>query len=312
MTTQPKLAVNPLLVLGVGIFAISCASIFIRQAQREAPSLTIVTWRLIFAILIMSPFVLSTKRAELRSLGKKDYVWAMLSGVFLGIHFATWISSLAYTSVASSVTFVSSAPIFVAIFAPIFLGEKLTKLLVIGILICFVGGVVMAASDACYVAGSWDCPSLATLTQGQAIYGDMLALTGAITSAFYMLIGRTLRPKMSLWTYIYLVYGAAAGLIVIVALVVQTPMWGYSWQTYGYILLLAVVSQLIGHTTINWALNYLPATYVSLTVQAEPVGATLLAILILGEFPTWIQVCGALLILVGIAIASIRNKSGSA
>lgn len=301
------------------ILAVSTASIFIRFAQREAPSLVIAALRLTFASLILAPIAITRHRDELRKLTRRDLLLGLLSGVFLAVHFATWISSLEYTSIASSVVLVSTGPLWVALLSPIFLKEPLTRPVLIGMLFALLGGTIIGLSDSCELtlqlrlsgnsihSGTISCPPLSEFVQGKAFLGNFLALAGAWAVAGYLMIGRRLRSGMSLIPYIFVVYGIAA--IVLLGIMFaagQSPI-GFSPMTYIWILLLALVPQLIGHSTYNWALRYLPAALVSITTLGEPIGSAVLAYFILSEAPTLLTIFGGILILAGIYISS-RNK----
>ena len=307
MNEQRSRLILPFAILGA-ILAVSTASILIRFAQQNAPSLVIAAFRLTFASLILAPLALTRHRAELRSLTRRELSLGLLSGFFLALHFATWISSLEYTTVASSVVLVSTSPLWVALLAPLVLRERLTRAVLVGMLLALTGGVVIALSDACVWQNGLACPSLAEFVRGNAFFGNSLALAGAWTVAGYLLIGRSLRAKMSLVPYIFVVYSmAAVVLIVIMFAAGETPL-GYPPLTYLWMLLLALVPQLIGHSTYNWALRYMPAALVAVTTLGEPIGSTILAYFILREAPTWIKIGGAVMILAGIYIAS-RGKS---
>ena len=298
-------AVSPVLVLALGILAVSAASIFIRYAQKEAHSLVIAAWRLSLAALILAPVALVRQRQEIAALKRSDLGLALLSGFFLAVHFATWISSLAYTSVASSVVLVSTAPLWVALLSPITLKEPLARPVVLGMLLALAGGTVVAVSDTCSWSGAgFTCPPLSEFVHGRAFWGDLLALIGAWAVAGYLIIGRRLRAHVSLLSYVFVVYGMAALVLVAVVLFARLPLLGYSPITYLMFIGLALFPQLLGHTTYNWALAYLSAAYVSVTVLGEPVGSSILAYFLLAETPTPLKLAGAVLILVGIYIAS--------
>jgi drug/metabolite transporter (DMT)-like permease len=170
--------------------------------------------------------------------------------------------------------------------------------------------MVIGISDSCNIStGGISCPSASTFLHGRAFLGDVLALCGAIAGAGYLLIGRKLRANMSLVSYISLVYGMAAIVLIIFMLSSGESPYGYSPEIYLWLILLAVIPQLIGHSTFNWALGYLSAAYVSITLLGEPIGSTILAYFILHEKPTLIKLMGGALILVGIYIAS-RAEAG--
>ena len=292
------------IALLTAILAVSTASIFIRFAQQDAPSLVIAALRLTCATLLLAPLALTRHRDELRGLRRGELALGAISGLFLAVHFATWISSLEYTSVASSVVFVSTGPLWVALLSPVLLNERLTRAAIFGLVIAIAGGTVIGMADACTWQGGLQCPDLGELLQGRAMWGNFLALVGASTVSGYLIIGRKLRAKMSLIPYIFLVYGMSAiALIVIMFAAGYTPL-GYPARAYGWIFLLAAFPQLIGHSTYNWVLRYIPATLVAIITLVEPIGSAVLAFFILQETPSAGVLVGGLLILVGIYLAS--------
>jgi drug/metabolite transporter (DMT)-like permease len=304
---RPRVAL-PFAIL-IAILAVSTASIFIRFAQRDAPSLVIAALRLTFASLILAPVALTRHRLELNKLTRGDLLLGLLSGVFLAIHFATWISSLEYTSVASSVVLVSTGPLWVSLLSPIFLKEPLTKPVLIGMLLALLGGTIIGLGDSCRLDAGLVCPPLSKFVQGRAFFGNFLALAGAWAVAGYLMIGRKLRAGMSLIPYIFIVYGVASVFLLGIMFIAGQHPTGYLPLTYVWILLLALVPQLVGHSTYNWALRYLPAALVSITTLGEPVGSAILAYFILSEVPTPLTIFGGILILIGIYLAS-RIKQG--
>lgn len=292
----------------IAILAVSTASIFIRFAQNDgAPSLVIAALRLTFATLLLTPITLTRHREEIRRFTRTEILLGVFSGIFLAVHFATWISSLEYTSVASSVVFVSTGPLWVALLSPLLLKEHISRTAIIGLALALVGGTVIGLSDACSWVNGLTCPTLADILQGRAIWGNFLALAGAWAVTGYLIIGRKLRAGMSLMPYIFLVYGMAAVALIVMMLVAGKSSFGFAPQTYGWIFLLAALPQLVGHSTYNWALKYLPAALVAVTTLGEPIGSAILAFFILNEVPTITVVIGGVLILAGIYLASRRN-----
>jgi len=281
-------AIKPYLGLATGIVAVSFASIFIRLA--EAPSLVIAASRLTIASLILAPVAFIRGKEELRALTKGDLQLALLSGLFLGLHFATWISSLEYTSVASSVVFVSTSPLFVGLASHFLLKERVSRQMFVGIAISVVGGMIIGYGD--FGLGM------------RELFGDLLAIAGAVAVSGYWLVGRRLRRQLSLLPYIFLVYATAAAFMIVLCLATGHSFSGYPRQTYLMFFLLAVVPQIIGHSSFNWALKYLPATFVVVSTLGEPVGSTILAHFILHEVPTVAKIGGGVLILAGIYISS--------
>ena len=308
MPDQQARIILPFALL-TAILAVSAASIFIRFAQIEgAPSLVIAALRLSFATLLLAPLAITRHRGELRNLTRAELSLGLVSGLFLAVHFATWISSLEYTSVASSVVFVSTGPLWVALLSPMLLNERLKRAAILGLGLALLGGTVIGLADSCVWSAGLQCPALNQVMQGRAMWGNFLALAGAWAVTGYLIIGRKLRAKMSLIPYIFVVYGMAAiGLIVLMLAAGQLP-FGFEAKTYVWIFLLAAIPQLIGHSTYNWALRYLPATFVAVTTLGEPIGSAILAFLILNETPTIAIIIGGVLILLGIYFAA-RSSS---
>ena len=296
------------LALVAAILAVSTASIFIRFAQADVPSLVIAALRLTFATLMLAPLALTRHRDELKALTRTEIALAIVSGLFLTAHFATWITSLEYTTVASSAVFVSTGPLWVALLSPFLLNERLTRGAVVGLALALIGGAVVGLSDACSLHNGIQCTELGQILQGKVMWGNFLALAGAWAVTGYLILGRRLRAKISLIPYIFLVYGISAlGLVVVMFLAGQSPL-GYPLQAYVWIFLLALIPQIIGHSTFNWALGYLPAAFVAVTTLGEPVGSAILAFFFLQETPSMVMIAGGVLILFGIYLAS-RNTS---
>lgn len=275
------------LVLLGGIFCISTAAILIRLA--DAPALVVATYRMVFAALLVVGPTLLIDRGGLAAARRHDRRPILLAGLALAVHFALWISSLAFTSVANSVILVATSPLFVGLAAPFVLGERVPRRITVGILTAFLGGALIAHGD---------------LATGQrALLGDLLALGGAVAAAAYLLAGRQVRPHLRLLPYVTLVYGVAAVTLVALAAGAGLPLTGYSATTWILLLLLAAGPQVLGHSSLNWALNRLPATLVAATVLAEPLCSTLLAWWILAERPPASTLWGGSFILAGLAVA---------
>lgn len=278
------------ILLPIGIIAISTASIFVKLC--DAPALIIATYRMMLASLILMPF--APYRKPWRGWAGNEMGWLLLSGFFLSLHFAFWIASLKYTSVASSVVLVTTHPIFVAIGGWLFLKEKINLNLVLGIAFSVLGSGLISYGDM-------------SLSK-EALMGDGLALLGAMAASGYLLVGRKMRKERDLFSYIFPVYSIAGLILILLSLIFQKSFWGYSPSTYLFLFLLALVPQLIGHTTFNWALKYLPASMVAITILGEPIGSAILAYFILGEGLTIWKVLGGISIFTGILIA-LKKKS---
>jgi drug/metabolite transporter (DMT)-like permease len=251
----------------------------------DAPALAVAFWRCALGVAILLPP--AVLRGDDFPKGRGLYV-AIASGMALGAHFGFWISSLDYTSVAASVVLVSNTPVFVAIFAYLIFGEKTAPLSFVGILVALAGTVVIAQDGS---VGS------------AAVFGNVLALLGALTFTVYVLIGRSQRSAaepVGVLPYSIVLYAAAAAALLPVALLSGDRVLGYGWETWFWLLAITVGPQILGHTVFNWALRYVEASVISGTVLAEPVVAALLAWLVLSERPGPATLVGGAVVLVGI------------
>ncbi len=300
----------PYLLVLVGIAAVSTASLLIRFSQEYASSITIAAFRMGLSALILLPYTIIKHSREIRNLGWDDLKFALLAGFLLAVHFASWITSLEYTSVASSVVLVTTTPLWVALLAPFFLGEKTPRIALAGMILALLGGVIIALSDVCvWLPGGISCQGEFGNLGSKTLLGDFLALFGAIAAASYLMIGKHLRSKISLTPYIFLVFSASAIFLVIAMLVMEGIPPIYPGKVYLWLLLLALVPQLLGHSIFNWALKYLPTGYVAVNLLGEPVGSTILAYYFLNETPPAVKIIGAILILAGIGLTTFRQPS---
>ncbi len=294
---NPRPPVPPAVAIGAAIAAASSASILIRYAQAEAGSLIIAAYRLGIATLILAPVVMLRERRALRALSNRSIRLTLLAGGFLALHFATWIRSLEFTSVASSIVLVQTTPLIVAALSPLLIREPVGRRLVFGLLVATAGSLLVGLSDACF---GLSCAAAAEPSAGTALTGDLLALGGAAAGAGYLMIGRVVRKHVSLLPYIGIAYGTAAVVLGLSAWAAGDRAVGFSSSTYQWLILLAVLPQLVAHSTYNWALGFLPAAIVSLAQLGEAAGSTLLAIVLLHEVPSALRFAGGGLILIGI------------
>lgn len=283
----------PYLALGIGVCAVSTGAIFARTAG-EAPSLVIAAYRVGLAVLILAPFALATARREIQSLSARDLRIAGLSGLFLALHFATWISSLAHTSVACSVMLVNTTPLWVALFSPLIGGDRISGAARNAILLSVAGGVLIGWGD---VASGPD-----------ALWGDALALTGGICAAVYILLGRNVRHRLSLAGYVLLCYGAAAVVLWGMVITLGLPVTGFRSDTVAAFWAMALIPQLIGHTSYNWSLKWLGAPVISVSLLGEPIGSSLLAWILFRESITPHEIGGGILILTAIVLSARAQR----
>ncbi len=280
--------INPKLMLLAGVLGVSFSSVFIKYS--DAPSLVIATYRLGWTVLILLPIVILKFGNEVQALQKNDVLWCTLSGFFLAIHFALWFESLKFTSIASSTVLVSTEAIFAAIgFVLIFKG-KIKKIAVLAIMITLLGSVVIAISDR---NGGND-----------VLYGDALALMGAVMVSIYTLIGKKQRDHLSTTVYTFMTYSACLITLLIFALVTDTSLYGYGLKEIILGLLLGVSCTLLGHSVFSWCLKYLSPSFVSSAKLLEPVFASVLAFFIYKELPSILQTVGSIVVISGVYLYS--------
>ncbi len=276
--------ISPYLGLFAATTAVSFSAILIKDSQ--APALVIAAYRMVMTSLILIPFVRARHLAQIRALDGRSRALLGVSGLLLALHFAFWTASLAYTSVASSVLFVSIHPALVAAFGVPLFGERPSARAVLGIILTLAGSLVIAGGD--------------LHVGGQALRGDVLAALGAIVFAGYLLIGRSTRQHMDNVAYSFPVYGVCALILGVLALLFAQSLTAVSGHDLLNFLALAVVCTLGGHLLFNWTLRYVKAAAASVSFLGEPVGASILAWLLLGQIPPGTSVGGGVIVLAGI------------
>lgn len=290
---MPTSRISPraLLILALGVLAVSSSAVLIRLMQAEGmPSMAIAALRLSLSALILSPMAWWRGRDELRQLSGKNWALVALSGIFLAFHFIFWISSLEQTSVLISTVLVVTSPIWVSVLEVIFLRARFGRDVVFGLLITLTAGILIALTGE--VSAEGQNPTL----------GAVLALLGAIAVAVYLVIGRSVRAKLSLFPYIWAVYGCGAVVLIVLCVVTGVPLTGYTAAAYGLITANAILSQVIGHSSFNYAVKYMPATYIGVATQLEPVISAIMAFVILGEILLPVQLVIGVQILLGVLL----------
>jgi len=276
-------ATKAYLAIGTAMVSISFASIFIKWS--ESTPFLIAAYRLAFTCAMLFPFLLLTNGfSEIRKFNRKEALLVVLSGVALTFHFGLWIVSLTLTLVSTSVILVTSHPIFVAGVSHFLLKEKVRRTAVVGIIIAFSGVTLISLSD--YSLGS------------DTLLGDLMAFLGGICAGIYFLSGRVARQSVAVGPYAFSVYGLSAMLLFLSAAIAGDKLLITNGREITLFLLLALIPTIFGHTMFNYALKKVPAHIISTSVLGEPVGASILAYLLLpGEIPgPWIIVGGALVV----------------
>ncbi|MFI8711960.1 DMT family transporter [Brevibacillus brevis] len=299
----------PYLALLIGVIAISSSAIFVKLSDAPAP--IIATYRLIFSVLLTLPFLFWNRGAlaEIGAMSKKVWLLCILSGTFLASHFLLWFESLNYTSVASSTVLVTLQPLFAFIGGYFFFCEKVRFLALTGGFLAIAGSFVIGWGD--FQVG------------GMALWGDFLALMGAVTVTGYWLVGQYVRQHMSSFAYTLVVYTATSVILVAYDLTLGYSLVGYPAADWGWFFCLALFPTLLGHSIFNWIIKWLNTTTISMGILGEPIGTAILAYFILGEVVTPPQWIGGLIIIAGIyvfirfnqpakGVSSIEQATGEA
>lgn len=276
---------NPYIAVLIGVFSISTSAILVKLAS-GVPASMIAFYRLLFAVIMMAPFVLTKYRRQLALINKKDWLLAIGAGVFLALHFIVWFESLNHTSVASSVVLVSMQPIFAFIGTYIFFHERFSAGAIISMIITVLGSIIISWGDFQVSLGN--------------LFGDLLALLGALTMTVYFLLGQQARRRVSFMTYTFIVYFFSAFTLLLYNLVLQQEFFVYTTNHWLIFIALAIVPTFLGHSLFNWALRWLSTSIISMATVFEPIGATILAYFILHESVTSSQWLGGTIVIFGL------------
>jgi drug/metabolite transporter (DMT)-like permease len=290
------MSAKPYWVLAFSLFGIAFAGPLVRLSGSDP--VAIAAWRLAFSLLIVGAFLVVTGEwRDWRKMASGEFALAALGGISLALHFWAWNASIHLTTIAASVTLVSLQPAVVATLSAIGLREAPSKRQVLGIAVAIAGAFIIAAPDLRGgIAPSGNRPLL----------GNLLAISAAVTAAIYYTIGRRLRSSLGVWAYVGIVYLSALLTLVVIALSRGVALAPQPPRELAIFAGLAIGPMLIGHTGMNWALKYLPAYVVNLTVLGEPVGATLLGALIpsIRQIPTVNTLIGGAIVLGGVIVAA--------
>ena len=263
-------------VLILGLMSFSMSPILVRLAG-DAPSVSLVVLRTFFSIVLLAPFAIAKEGKSMLKLSRREIGGIVLAGVLLGVHFYIFFEAIRLTTVASATVFVSLTPIFLGILGYLFLKERLSIYVIIGIFFAVLGGLMIGYGDSGEDVQAVNAP-----------LGNMLALIGCLMVSVYLLIGRVARQNISWLAYIFPLYAVASLSMIIVAVLTDAPILGLDLHIYGWCLLMAIFPQIIGHGSFNFAIKFLPAAILGLLSLTEPIGSTILAYLLFDELPsTW-------------------------
>jgi drug/metabolite transporter (DMT)-like permease len=284
--------INPYLLLAIGVISVSTSAILVKVSS--APAGVLAFYRLFFTVLLMSPVFFLKYVKELKVITRRDWAYSIIAGIFLAFHFILWFESLNFTSVASSTVLVTLQPLFAFIGAYLFFQEKLTGKAVTSALLAVTGSFIISWGD--------------FRISGTALWGDILALLACALVTGYLLFGQTIRKRLSLITYTYLVYAISAVVLLFYVLIRGESLGPYPKEDWIYFLLLAIVPTLLGHSLFNWSLKWLSTSTISMAILFEPIGASILAYWLLGEKILLTQVIGGMIIILGVTLFLMEER----
>ncbi len=309
-TTKNNLA---FLILFIGVLAASTGAIFVRLAQGEGiRSIEIAAYRLlVLDHHLILPLAIFRLRQEFKLIPDRILLWCVLGGFILSLHFASWITSLEFTSIASSVVLVTTTPIWIGLFSVLFQREKLSKPFIYGLTLSLLGGLIIAFSEECSISVKGLVCGAGSTEASAPLFGNFLALIGSWMAAGYLLIGKKVQKSILITPYITIVYGVAAIFLIGMSLLSGSQFFSFPKGGLIWLIGLALFPQLIGHTSFNWSLKHFSPSYVSIALLAEPIGSTIFGLFIFREIPSVLKLGGALVLLSGIFIVSLNQSKST-
>lgn len=278
----------------VAILAVSTSGPL--MAATAAPALAIAFWRNGLATAVLVPWTLTRHRDELRSLRPRERRLALGAGCFLALHFATWVPSLTFTTVASATALVATQPVWAALIAH-WSGSRIASLAWVGIVLAVIGAAVLSGAD--------------LHASGRALGGDVLAVVGAMSAAGYVVAGAAVRRHVSTATYTTVCYATTALLLLAVCLLAGKDLVGYPASAWWKLVAVTAGAQFLGHSLFNRVLRRVSPTMMSLAILFEVPGAALLAAVWLHQTPRATAVPGLLLLLAGISVVIAAQQRGT-
>lgn len=287
-------------LVAISIFAWSFGPICVRFAfQYDLPPALVAFGRMFTGALFLAPYIGYRGWSEIRDMPARSRWLAGAAGTLFGINITLMATSLTHISIMINQALIATIPIWVAVFEVTLLKGALRRAIWAGISVALAGGLVVAFASS---------TAPAIVEGGNPGLGVLLAAISACSAALYITIGRKVRATTSFIPYIWLVYTAGSGVTLIIIGLSQAPLIGYDIRGYLWVLLLAILAQIIGHGVLNYVLKYVSPTVITVTAQVMPVLASVWALVIFSEIPTGWQMLGSALLLLGVTIV-LRGQS---
>jgi drug/metabolite transporter (DMT)-like permease len=298
-TEQPK-TYQLYIIVAISLLSWSFGPICVRYAfQYDMPPDLIATLRMVIGAIVFTPIVWSRYKHELRTLSQFNLMLAVSAGAMFGLNLIAMTTSLQHISVLINQVLVGTNPIWVAILEVSVLKSRLNRMIWLGILVAFIGGVIIALATS---------GEASVVENGNSTLGVILALISAVAASLYLTIGRTIRKDISFVPYIWLVYTSGSVVTLFVLAINHVSITGYDLWGYFWVLLLTLLAQIIGHGSLNYVLKFLPPTTLSVTGQSVPVLSAVWALLLFTEIPTIVQIIGGIVILAGVMLVITNQR----
>ena len=294
--TLPATRWYPYIILGIGTLAGSTGPIFIRLAQAEGvPSAIVTAFRFIIASLVLTPLVLQYHAHEIRLLCRRDVLITFVAGAIMSLQLTSNFESFRHTSILVSGVLVGSVPLWTALIERFIQQVRFGRAVWRGLFLALGGGILIALSGG----------SAVTSSPENLLLGGTLALFGALLGAFYLIIGRSVRHRVSFLLFLWLVFSSAAITAAATAIISGLRFTGYSDEGYFWVLMATLFPQLLAHGAFNYSLGYIPATLVGMSGQMVTAISAIVAFLVFKELPAPLQIGGSIVIAVGVVLAII-------
>lgn len=287
-----KPSIHPYIPIMIGVISVALSAIFVKLATADAG--VIAFYRMLFSVLLMLPIFLYKYKGEVFMLGRKDWIFSAIAGIFLAFHFIFWFESLNYTSVASSTVLVTLQPIFAFAGTYFFFKERLSVKTILSAVIAIAGSVII----------SWGDFKLS----GTAFFGDILALIGCALITAYLLFGQDVRQRLSLITYTFIVYSISTITLFLYVIIKGESLGPHPSADWFWFIMLALIPNLLGHTLFNWSLKWVSTNVISIAILFEPVGASILAYYVFHETLSISQIVGGLIVISGILLFVVDGR----
>ncbi len=289
--TVPR--VYPYIVLIVALFSAAVGLMFIRMALNSGvPSPVIISTRMAIAVAVFTPFVLRSYTATLRQLRRRDWLLLALAGLLFASDLTMFSEAIKHTSILLATVIGGLSPLWTALLERLILKTPLSSKVYIGLTLALAGGTFIAVSS-----------SSSTGLGTNPLLGGVLALSSGLSAAFYLVLARSLRPRIPLLPYIWLVFGFGALIVLTTALATGASFVGHSPDGLFWVLLATVISQLIAHPSFSFVVGYLSPTFISISAQSITVLASGMAFFLFNEIPGVGQFIGSVVILLGVLFA---------